>query len=216
MKTKKLLLIGLIITMLCGCVNIENLSYEEILTGFSIDAKQVNSHRKGFSFYVPKSLKIDEAVTNYIIFASEKINYYLYIDMVSYLKKNTINYKINQDASYSKKIAHADKQGYIEVILQENNKYLIEIMYNYAKIEVMVEKSFINEALINSISILNIIKYNDKVIENLLNDDDLNYTEESFNIFEKKKNNSNVLDYGDVEEGSTNDSDKIIDSDFIN
>lgn len=40
------------------------------------------------------------------------------------------------------------KFGYVEVNLLKNDKYLVEIMYNYAKIEVIVDKSNLNECYV--------------------------------------------------------------------
>ena len=104
----------------------------------------------------------------------------------------------------------------MEINLQENNQYLIEIMYNYAKIEVMVDKDEINEVLINSINILNSIKYDSIVIEKLLKDDKLNYTEEIFDMFAKKKNNSNILNYSETTEDVSSGEIDIKDTDFLN
>ena len=88
-------------------------------------------------------------------------------------------------------------------------------MYNYAKIEVMVDENLINKALINSISILNSIEYNDLVIEHLLNDDNLNFKEEVFELFDKNKNNSSSLEFEDVKE-ELDEKEEIKDTNFIN
>ena len=65
--------------------------------------------------------------------------YYLYVDVISYYHKIENTYKINQDAYYSKVIDYNDKTGYLEII-ESGSKYYVEFMFNYAKIEVLVDK----------------------------------------------------------------------------
>ena len=68
-------------------------------------------------------------------------------------------------------------------------------MYNYAKIEVMVDKDMMNKVLINSINILKSIQYNDAIIDELLESDSLDYTEEVFDMFKDALDNSNTLEH---------------------
>ena len=69
------------------------------------------------------------------------------------------------------------------------------MMYNYAKIEVMVEEKDINETVTNSMIILSSIEYNNKVINHLIGNGSFNGTETDFNIFKTKKNESNFINY---------------------
>ena len=136
---------------------------------------------------------------------------------MSYINKSELQYKENNSSKYSRMINFNNKKGYIEINLWKNNQYLIEIMYNYAKIEVMVDEGQIKEALIKSINILSSVKYNDVIINNLLNDDNLDYTEEIFDMFKDRVDNSNVLDRieDDSSDNDIND-DEIKDTDYIN
>ena len=88
-------------------------------------------------------------------------------------------------------------------------------MYNYAKIEVMVEKSYINVAVANSLSILTSIKYNDTVIKNKMDSHVLSNYEETVDIFKTatKNGNNNYLKYV---EDKTYDKDVIPDMDLVN
>lgn len=214
MNIKKIFLILIIVLTLSGCVNLNNVTIDNIINNLSTRPKPANTFKNGFQFYTPRGLSVKDAGTNYVIFTSERVNYYLYLDLISYNEKKDINYEINSNSYYSKKIFNNNLEGYIEIKLWENNKYLIEIMYNYAKIEVMVDESLLKNALVNSISILNSIKYNDIIIENLLNDDNLNYTEEIFDMFETENSKSNALEY--VEEDNASEEEMIIDTDYIN
>jgi hypothetical protein len=67
-------------------------------------------------------------------------------------------------------------------------------MYNYAKIEVIVDESGIKEAVSNAMIILSSVKYNNEIIENIIGDNILQFKETDFNIFETKKTESNFLE----------------------
>ena len=87
-------------------------------------------------------------------------------------------------------------------------------MYNYAKIEVIVDEAHINEVMLSAISILKSIVYNNSVITNLLEDNVLNFAEEEFDIFNNSNNDSDYIevdtdDFGSVEE-------EIPDTDLLN
>ncbi len=213
MNLKKLLLILVIIFSLSGCTNINDLNYDDIINNISLNAKKSNVFKKGFNFYLPRGLDVSKAGPNYVIISSSNVDYYMYLDLISFHESKKIEYEENPNVYYSQKFSYNDNDGYVEIKLWENNKYLIEIMYNYAKIEVMVEENLIKEVLINSINILNSIKYNNTIIESLLKSDNLDYTEELFNMFENIEDKSNVLNYEDV--NSNNDNTEIKDTDYV-
>lgn len=213
MKMKKILLIIVALFILSGCTNINNLTYDDIINTLSLKAKNANEFKKGYQYYIPKGLLVEDSGTNYTILTSNGVTYYLYVDLVSYYNKNDITYERNENLLYSENIKYENKTGYAEIKLLENNKYLIEIMYNYAKIEVMVEENLIKNALVNSISILNSVRYNDSVVERMLNDDELSYTEENYELFDEEKSNSNILNYTEDE---SEEKEEIKDTDFIN
>ena len=150
-----------------------------------------------------------------MILSSVNSKYYIYFDLVAFSNKEETKYETNSNYLYSKIITKGNISGYINIKNIENDKYLIEIVYNYAKIEVMVDSGEGKEALLNAINILNSIKYDEIIIENLLKDDSLNYTEEIYDMFEKAKDNSNILDYSDESDTDLS-NEEIIDTDFIN
>lgn len=80
-------------------------------------------------------------------------------------------------------------------------------MYNYAKIEVIVDKISLNEAMLSIINILKSVEYNDSIIANLMGDDILNFSEVEFNIFNTKGNESNYLT---VDDDTTKEDTKIL------
>ena len=64
-----------------------------------------------------------------------------------------------------------------------------------------------------AISLLSSISYNDKIIENMIGEDILNYNENEYNIFETASYDNNSLTRYNDEDASIND---IPDTDLIN
>ncbi len=210
---KKIIILSFIIFILSGCSNVENLNYEQILKSFNDYGHKANVYRSGYKYYLPRSLQVDDSTLFNEIISSEYANYYLYVDALSYKEKVEKKYQENSTSFYSVALNYNNKYGYIEINKQENDKYLIEIMYNYAKIEVIVNKDKINEALLTSISILKSVTYNDEIVDNLFLNNVLDFTEEEFNIFNTTSNDSTYLQMGeDIDE-----TDEILpDTDLLN
>lgn len=210
---KKIILIIIILVSTSGCTNINKLSYDDIVNNITTISTKDNIYRTGYSYYLPRGMKVADSTLYNEVIEDANSKYYLYVDVVSFYKKITREYEINNNAIYSSKINYNDKFGYVEVNLLKNDKYLVEIMYNYAKIEVIVDKSKCKEAMLSIINILKSVEYNDSIIANLMGDDILNFNEEEFNIFNTKGSESNYLtvdnDYKEEEE-------KIFDPDLIN
>ena len=70
-------------------------------------------------------------------------------------------------------------------------------MYDYAKIEVMVDEDDLNEVVANSMVILSSLHYNDNVLDKLSKDNILRYNDENIDIFNSKsgKEKSDFLEY---------------------
>lgn len=214
---KKVLLLLMLAFLLSGCKNINQSSYEEIIASGLYDQKVTfkNKTSQGYSYYLPKGLIPIEDVNNNLTLKSEKYNLYLYVDLISYYNKKEDTYKENNTSYYSKRITKDDKFGYLEINLRENDKYLIEIMYNYAKIEVIVNNKDIKEVLSYAISLLSSISYNDKIIENMIGADILNYNENEYNIFETVGNDNSLIQRGNESTTTPNQND-VPDTDLIN
>ena len=210
---KVLLIIGLIF-LITGCTNVNDLTYEEIIQNFGTNSSRTNTYRTGYRYYLPRGMQVNDSTLFNEILEDGKNTYYLYVDAVSYLNQVEYEYEVNQDSLYSTAISNEDKFGYVEINLRENDKYLVEIMYNYAKIEVIVDEANINEVMLSAISILKSIVYNDSVITNLLEDDVLNYAEEELDIFNNNSNNDNYIEVGEDDFQLTED--EIPDMDLLN
>ena len=212
---KKLLFIFITVFFITGCTQIKTKSYDEIVnSALTQKYKYVNIYREGYNYYIPKGLKVSLNTETSDIITDNKYNYYLYVDRISCHNKVANNYQIDRNAYYSNIYNYEDKSGYLEITGLQNNKYLIEIMYNYAKIEVIVDKDDINTSLGYAVTILSSIKYNDKVIANLLDKGDTDFKEEEYDIFSTVSNDSNVLKFKETYTEEENDN--IPDTDLIN
>lgn len=211
---KKVLILIIICFSLCGCTKIEDKNMDLLVNQIlKIKVRNVNQYRKGFKYYLPGGVNIINSMDSNIEFKKNDVNYYMYVDLIRYYYKEDIQYKVNKDAYLSKELLIDDKKGYIEINLK-NDKYLIEIMYNYAKIEVILEDSNdISEVIVDSLVILSSVDYNDEIIRNMLEDDILNYDEEAFSIFDTESDDSNFLKV--IEEYDNYNEDEIPDFDLI-
>ena len=192
MKIKYILLI-VVLFLLTGCQNIKDESIDDIIAMIDTPINKYNTYNTGFKYYLPAKMAVKKESLYNATLSSSKYDYYLYADVISYNNKTPLDYKINKDAYFSSFLSDGSKQGYIEINLKENSQYLIEIMFNYAKIEVMVDYDDINLALDNAVSILRSITYNDVVIASLVSDDVLNFDDEIYDIFGKANNDSNYI-----------------------
>ena len=216
MKIKYIIVIfGML--FVCGCQNINNKDIALITEKLSSDINKTNTYRTGYKYYLPTNMKVKEYSLYNDLIDSEEGLFYLYVDLISFYNKTVSTYEPNEDAYYSMALNMGEKYGYIEINLQENNQYLIEIMFNYAKIEVMVDYDNINLAVSHAVSILRSVEYNESVIANLLGEDILKFQEEVYNIFNTTSSDSNYLKYVEEEELKEKEQEnEIKDTDLIN
>ncbi len=194
---KKIILIILSLILFTGCtiVRIDTANIDNIIdVVLSKNNTLYNRVGKGYKYYVPRGMSyIDTTELNDKLY-SNGYYYYLYIDVISYYNKIAFTYKENKDAYYSRYIDINGKEGYLE-INKINDRYLIEFMYNYAKIEAMVYEDDINDVVLNSTYILSTIKFNNNVIKLMLNDEYFVNKEEKYDIFTSKVENTDNLKY---------------------
>ena len=195
---KKIIIVICFVFLLTGCTNIKNLSTEQIIDTIAQESSKQNIYRTGYKYFLPRGLGIDDSEEFNEVLSDGKYKYYLYVDALSYIKKVESAYQTNNSSYYSKAINNKDIKGYVEINLTENDKYLIEIMYNYAKIEVIVSEMDINRVLLTSVNVLKSIEYNDNIINNLFGKDILNYLEEEFNIFHTTSSDSTYIQIDDT------------------
>lgn len=211
---KKIILLTILLISLTGCVNINNTSIENLVSTIKQSKLSLtNEYRNGFTYYLPVNMNVLSSDKANEVLTDGNYNYYLYADMISFYNKTSFDYKENKTSYKSLNLKDDKASGYLE-INQKNDKYLIEIMYNYAKIEVMVDKDKINEAISNSLIVISSIKFNKDIIENMLGKNVLSFSEEEFNIFETNSSTSNFLEI--EKEFDTYEGDDIPDYDLVN
>lgn len=211
---KKAILCLFLLFICAGCSNLASLNYEQIIIDYlNSPYKITNENRRGFMYYLPKGMRIIKSSGNNEILSNNNDMYYLYIDLVSYYNKVNADYKEKDNVVFSKSIRKDDKFGYLEIKKTTNEKYFIEIMFNYAKIEVIVKEENLKETLAYCTSILTSINYQDTVLKSLMEENSLKSSEIMYNIFETADTESSYLqiaeEYGQYEE------DESVDPDFI-
>ena len=200
MKKKAILLMIIILVSGCTVVRINTKSIDNIVDIIlSKNNTLYNQIGKGYKYYVPRGVSyIDSTEYNDTLY-SDGNYYYLYVDVVGYYYNKNMPYTESGTLYYSKKIINGDKTGYI-TIKELNNKYLINFVYNYAKIEALVDKDDINDVVLNSSYILSTIKYNHNVIKIMLNEDYFTNKEKKYSVFESKEgSDSFTLQYDEEE-----------------
>ena len=212
---KKVLCLLATVLLLCGCSKINDKNYDELINSVvASNYKMENTYRTGYKYYTPTNMDILNTLDYNETLADDNYKYYFYVDVVSYYNRVIENFNEDDKAVYSKSINYEDKYGYIEINKWKNGKYLLEIMYNYAKIEVIVDEENIKSAITNSMVVLSSVKYNNNLLESIVGENVLTAKEIEFNIFETKKNESNFLKVS--EEDVYEDNDVPNDPDLVN
>lgn len=189
---KKTILIVLMILILTGCsvVRIDTSSIDNILSVIlTKNNKLFNQVGQGYKYYLPSDVSyIDSDDLNDILYCNGNY-YYLYIDAISYYYDSDIEYEERNDVYYSKLLSTKDgfkSSGYLE-IEEKNGLYYIVFVYNYAKIETIVNKDELNNAVLNSSYILSTIKYNYDIVELMLEDDYFTNKTGKYNDYDTKE-----------------------------
>ena len=200
---KKILFLSLLCFVVTGCSNLSNKSIDELLPILlKSNTKHCNVIFDGYKYYIPKGIKfVTKDDYNAVLLDENNRSYYFYSDVIRYYNKEKLDYKVNKNAYYSKKLNYNGKDGYLEITkLDKEDSYFIEFMYNYGKIEAIVKEDEIKEVLPYMSSILTSISYNRVVLDTLIGKKILSYKEETYNVMKPKGNNATKESYLDYEE----------------
>ena len=198
----------------CSIHKVEENSFDSIIKSILFQKTNVsNVNFEGYKFYLPRGTKvINKEDYNLVIKDFDNI-YYLYVDTISYYYKTEKEHVIDNDIFYSNTLKNNNDFGYID-ITKVDNKYFLEVMYNYAKIEAYVEEEDLYSSFINICYILATIDYNDSSIQYKLESQVFSSVGEEFDIFKSKKDSDNFLkwieQYDKYEENE-----QIVDQDII-
>lgn len=192
---KRFLTLILCLFVLTGCnnaINVNNL--DSIFDVFLEDTTRlVNNYSVGYKYYIPSGVRVISS-DNY----NEKLYYdgyyyYLYVDASSYYYKSDLEYTVDSNLYYSKKLDYNGISGYVEINKQDD-LYRVEVYYNYAKIETIVDYDSLGQNMINICYILNSINFNDSVIEMELGTESDLLNEEVYDFYTPRKE-GNFIDY---------------------
>ena len=201
-----LLSIVVILVSVCSVYQLDSTDLEKnIKFLLSEDVDIYNMYFEGYKYYVPKGMKVltnDEYNTTFLDKNNNK--YYLYVDIISYYHKTKNTYMINEKVYSSNKFIYNDKSGYINVE-KIDEKYFIQFMFNYAKMEAYVLEEDLTTVVNNMCFILRTVKFNDDVLESLIGDNVLSYQEENFTLFDTESSSDDILE---VVENSDSSSEK--------
>ncbi len=212
---KKIILISLLLFILTGCTSVQKMSLESIIQKETeTNVTLYNKYRHGYKYYLPKGLEVIDNSDYNEVLMDENYKYYLYVDAVSQYNKVIEKYEVSEEPYISMTISYRDRYGYLEVNELENDKYFIEIMYNYAKIEVIVKKKDINLVVANSLVVLNSIQFDNDILKSLLDEEISQFNEFEFNIFETTKKPE--TDFLQTLDGDVYEEPEVHDSDLIN
>lgn len=213
---KRMLLSILILLITTGCVAIKDASIDDLInTTLKSEYSLYNHVNRGFKYYLPRVLS--STIKNDLneIITSKYYDYYLYVDLVSYSNNVKQQFQVKDGIYFSKILENKDGIGYLNITNIDADQYIIDVYFNYAKIEVKVKEKDLNETVTNCLVILSSIQYNDDVIKSMMSDDLLSSAEEQINIFEGISNDVDILDV-DEEDIYTGNEEEDYDPDVIN
>jgi hypothetical protein len=212
---KCLIILIVSLTFFTGCSikKVETDSLKNIFETVLYRKKKLsNTYMNGYKFYLPKGVTIIDKNEYNLKLKDQKTYYYLYVDTIAYHYKTNNTFTINNKNFFSEILENGNLSGYID-IEEDEDRYFVVLMYNYAKIESYVPKDYLNDALTNMSYVLSTINFNDKVIEEYVGNKGTVSQEESFDIFDSKKESDSFLKY--EEEYGTYKEPIIIDDDVV-
>ena len=202
-KLVVLLSIVTIITTGCSVIKLDNKDISKnINVLMSEKVRNYNVYYDGYKYYLPKGVNfIDKDDYNAIVQDKAGNRYYLYVDAISYYNKIENSYKTKKSSYYSQKLDFNKKNGYIQIDKdKDKDKYFIQFVYNYSKMEAYVSKSDLVDTITNMCCILRSVKFNDKVLESIIGENALDYKEEEYTLFKADSSKESFLDVVEREE----------------
>lgn len=191
---KKTIIIIMLAIVLTGCsvVRIDTSNIDNTLNVIlTKNNKLFNQIGQGYKYYLPGGVSyIDSDDLNDVLY-SNGTYYYLYVDAINYYYQTKIDYKENKEAYYSRLITPKDgfnHYGYLE-INKNDDLYYLDFVYNYAKIEAVVNERDLKDTVLNASYILSTIKYNHNIVELMLNDDYFTNKTGKYNNYGTKEDN---------------------------
>ena len=179
---KKLVLICFLL-LLSGCTRVqENDNYIESVQNCLDDYSVTNEVSLGYQYYVPKGVRKIRDYDYNQVFLVDNTYMYLYVDIISYFYDRELVVKKNSDDDYYQEFNHQGKRGYLRIVKEDDDRYFVGILYHYSKIECYVEKEKLTKVISLASIILNSVKYQDTIIEKVLEGDLGKFSEFTYEI----------------------------------
>ena len=194
---KRMILLLVVLIMLTGCTELNDSNIDDIIGNILVQNQKVNTVSTSYEIYLPNNvISIEDNDFNQILRMKDK-KIYLYVDTTSYYFKNILNFELEENKYdyFYKKIANGDKTGYIGISKEKDDYYYCKIIYNYAKIEFYSDYEDLDEILVNSLIMINSIKYNDQFIKAILGDDSYSSKEMTYEFVTPKGTSGSFSEY---------------------
>ena len=147
MKKVFLLLVSLVLLSGCTITRMDTKTYDEVIDKvLSLNIKLSNKVGIGYKYYAPRGVVRVDANTYNDVLKRDSTTYYLYVDVVSYYYKTKLSYKNSKNDYYFKTLKNGKKDGYVDIV-KKNNKFYVQMVYNYAKIEAYVDKDSLKKSV---------------------------------------------------------------------
>lgn len=200
---KIIILLSILMVIVTGC-GVTPLDEDNIKDNISyLLSKKVNQYNvyyEGYKYYLPKGITfVEKEDYNAILLDNNRNKYYLYVDVISYYHKIKNDYKVSKSSFYSDYLDYNKKNGYIQID-EVQDKYFIQFVYNYVKMEAYVSSKDLGEAITNMCAILRSFKFNKKILESLVGENILDFKEEDYTLFKADSSKEKFLDVVEREE----------------
>lgn len=194
---KLVILLSIIMILVSGC-SVTRLDDTDIgnnmKTILSQKNKLYNTYYSGYKYYLPKGISfVTKDDYNAVLSDSHGNKYYMFVDAISYYHKIENDYIVNSNSHYSKILNYNNKTGFIQID-EVKDKYFIQYVFNYVKIEAFVDKNDLTNCINNMSYILKSVKFNRTVLESMIGENVLDYKEENFSLFKADSSSESFLD----------------------
>lgn len=193
---KKFLILLLLLVVLSGCTRIDNeKEYKNIANNIiNSSTSLVNVATRGYKYYLPKGVSLIYNVDFNQKFRVLDEDIYMYVDIVSYYYKKDLNDYEDDFNYYFSNISSKDKVGYIG-INKEDDEYFVKLVYNYAKVEFYTNEDRLSSLISYSMIIMNSIEYNDILILDIIEDNNIRSDDSVYNIEKPSDSESKFNEY---------------------
>ncbi len=193
---KKFLILLLLTIFLSGCTRIDNeKEYKNVANNIiNSSTSLVNTATRGYKYYLPKGVSLIYNIDFNQKFRVLEEDIYMYVDIVSYYYKKDLNDYEDDFNYYFSNISSKDKVGYIG-INKEDDEYFVKIVYNYAKVEFYTNEEKLSSLVGYSMVIMNSIEYNDILILEIIEDNNIRSEDSIYNITKPSDSESKFNEY---------------------